>query len=233
MSDLVGFTYSSWPAETAADDFVRRIVEAGARYRARTGGEATVFVVLDGENAWEHFEGQGRPFLRALYGRLASHPELRTVTMAEACADATERLVSIFPGSWINADFYIWIGHADDRRAWGQLSRCPPRARRAAAGTGSRRAGARTRGAADRRRQRLVLVVRRRPPSDHDREFDDLFRRHVRNVYRALELPIPEDLFVTNITTAALGRGIRRPSGLQPEIDGEVTSYFEWLGAGR
>ena len=25
-------------------------------------------------------------------------------------------------GSWINADFYIWIGHADDHRAWGQLA---------------------------------------------------------------------------------------------------------------
>ena len=43
---------------------------------APVGGEATVFVILDGENAWEHFEGQGRPFLRALYARLASHPEL-------------------------------------------------------------------------------------------------------------------------------------------------------------
>ena len=30
----------------------------------------TIFVILDGENAWEHYEGQGRPFLRALYGRL-------------------------------------------------------------------------------------------------------------------------------------------------------------------
>ena len=37
--------------------------------------------------------------------------------------------------------------------------------------------------------------------SDHDLAFDDLFRRHVRNVYRALDAPIPEELFVTNITT--------------------------------
>ena len=26
--------------------------------------------MLDGENAWEHFDGGGRPFLRALYGKL-------------------------------------------------------------------------------------------------------------------------------------------------------------------
>src|SRR5262245_60269027 len=67
LSDLIGFTYASWPAETAAEDFVQRLVDAGARFRSRTGGEeATVFVILDGENAWEHFDGQGRPFLRTL-----------------------------------------------------------------------------------------------------------------------------------------------------------------------
>ena len=32
--------------------------------------------------------------------------------------------------------------------------------------------------------------------SDHDLEFDDLFRRHLRNVYRMLGQPIPEELFM-------------------------------------
>ena len=41
--------------------------------------------------------------------------------MSEACAEPRETLPSIFPGSWINGDFYIWIGHADDHRAWSQL----------------------------------------------------------------------------------------------------------------
>src|SRR5690606_37750812 len=56
---------------------------------------------------------------------------------------------------------------------------------------------------------------------------------HVRNVYRALELPIPEDLFVTNITTQPPAVEIHHPTGLiAPALDGEVTSYFEWIGAG-
>src|ERR1019366_6400556 len=86
------------------------------------GGEAIVPSTLDGENAWEHFEGGGRPFLRALYHRLTSHPEIRTVTMTEACARPRRELAGIFPGSWIDANFYIWIGHADDQRAWSQLA---------------------------------------------------------------------------------------------------------------
>jgi alpha-amylase/alpha-mannosidase (GH57 family) len=234
LSDLIGFTYAGWNSDAAADDFVRRLAEAGARYRERSGGEeATVFVILDGENAWEHYEGQGRPFLRALYGRLASHPELRTVTMAEACADAREPVPSIFPGSWINGDFYIWIGHSDDHRAWGQLVdarralETPPPGLSEAALT--------------RAREEMLIAEGSDwfwwygddHSSDHDLEFDELFRRHVRNVYRALEKPIPEELFATNITTQPPEAVIHRPTGfIQPVIDGEVTDYFEWVGAG-
>jgi alpha-amylase/alpha-mannosidase (GH57 family) len=233
LSDLIGFTYSSWPADAAADDFHRRLVEAGRRWSSRTGGgEATIFVILDGENAWEHYEGQGRPFLSALYSRL-SGGELQTVTMSEACAGAADRLPSIFPGSWINGDFYIWIGHDDDRRAWGQLAEArraldaPPPGLSATALT--------------RAREELLIAEGSDwfwwygddHSSDHDREFDELFRRHVQNVYRALEKPIPEELFVSNITTAPPEIDIHKPTGfIQPVLDGELTSYFEWLGAG-
>ena len=234
LSDLIGFTYASWNADVAADDFVRRLVEAGTRHAARTGGEeATVFVILDGENAWEHYDNQGRPFLRALYSRLASHPELRTVTMAEACTGAREPLPSIFPGSWINGDFYIWIGHADDHRAWSQLAE----ARRAldAVAPGVPPASV------ARAREELLIAEGSDwfwwygddHSSDHDLEFDELFRRHVRNIYKALDKPIPEELFVTNITTEPPSVEIQPPSGfIEPTVDGEVTSYFEWVGAG-
>ena len=86
LSDLIGFTYASWDADAAAEDFVGRLAEAGRRFGERTGGEdALIPIILDGENAWEHFEGGGRPFLRSLYRRLSSHPDVQTVTMGEAC----------------------------------------------------------------------------------------------------------------------------------------------------
>src|SRR4029077_5440990 len=54
LSDLIGFTYSGCDAEAAAQDFVGRLVEAGRRYRERSGGEdALIPIILDGENAWE------------------------------------------------------------------------------------------------------------------------------------------------------------------------------------
>src|SRR5262249_44981742 len=95
LSDRIGFVYAGWAGDAAADDFVARLVEAGRRYQARGGtSEAIIPVILDGENAWEHFDGGGRPFLRALYGRLAAHPELRTVTMAEACSEPVRELAT-------------------------------------------------------------------------------------------------------------------------------------------
>jgi alpha-amylase/alpha-mannosidase (GH57 family) len=233
LSDLIGFSYASWPAEAAAEDFVQRLADAGERYAARAdGGEATIFVILDGENAWEHFEGQGRPFLRALYRRLGSHPALTTVTMAEACWGPKDTLPAIFPGSWINADFYIWIGHADDQRAWSHLADAR-RALEAATGVPPESLA---------RAWEEMLIAEGSDwfwwygddhSSDQDLVFDELFRRHVRNIYRAIDVPAPEELFVSNITTRPPSAGVAPPSALiHPVIDGEITNYFEWIGAG-
>jgi alpha-amylase/alpha-mannosidase (GH57 family) len=233
LSDLIGFTYAPWSPDAAAENFVQRLVDAGTRYTARTnGGEATIFVILDGENAWEHFEGQGRPFLRALYRRLASHPALKTVTMAEACSAPKDTLPSIFPGSWINSDFYIWIGHPDDQRGWSQLADAR-RALDAATGVAPE---------AMARAWEEMFIAEGSDwfwwygddhSSDQDLVFDELFRRHVRNIYRAIGVPVPEELYASNITTRPPSSGIIAPSGfIRPVIDGELTNYFEWVGAG-
>ena len=233
LSDLIGFTYAGWAPEVAAADFVSRLVEAGRRYAARTGGEeALIPVILDGENAWEHFEGGGRPFLRALYSRLAAVSDLRTVTMAEACVQPRHELAGVFPGSWIDANFYIWIGHPDDQRAWSQLADAR-QALDAASGVDARSLA---------QAREEVLIAEGSDwfwwygddhSSDHDLEFDDLFRRHLRNVYKLLQQPIPDELFVSNITTGVRAPTETPPSALlTPTIDGEETSYFEWLGSG-
>jgi hypothetical protein len=69
--------------------------------------------------------------------------------------------------------------------------------------------------------------------SEHDLEFDELFRRHLRNVYLMLGQPVPEELFSTNISTSHVAALVSPPVGLlNPILDGRATSYFEWLPAG-
>jgi hypothetical protein len=214
---------------------VARLAEAGRRYAGRTGGaEAFLPIILDGENAWEHFEGGGRPFLRALYRRLSEHPELRTVTMAEGCAEAGRELNAIFPGSWIDGNFYIWIGHADDRRGWNQLAE----AREAL--TAARRDPAVDEAALALAYEEILIAEGSDwfwwygddHSSAHDLEFDDLFRRHLRHMYQLLGRPIPDDLFISNISTLAAAVQSEPSALMTPALDGEQTSYFEWLGAG-
>jgi alpha-amylase/alpha-mannosidase (GH57 family) len=232
LSDLIGFAYQSWNAEAAADDFVLRIRDAGRRFAAEGGeGDPIVAVVLDGENAWEHYAGGGRPFLRALYSRLQQASDIQTVTMAEAVTAPARRLERLFPGSWINSDFYIWAGHPDDHRAWSLL---------AAAREAFERHG-RNVPDDDRRRAHEELLIAEGSDwfwwygddhsSDHDRDFDDLFRRHLRNVYRALGLAVPDALYVSNISTEVAAGPLRPRVLLDPIMDGAVTGFAEWAGA--
>ena len=234
LSDLIGFVYAGWNPEEAAADFVNRVAEAGRRFSAASGGEeAVISIILDGENAWEHFEGGGRPFLRALYTKLGSHSELKTVTMAEAAAKPHRVLPGLFPGSWIDGNFFIWIGHPDDLRGWRQLRDAKQMFDRVSATA-----------PADGREQALkeLLIAEGSDwfwwygddhSSDHDLEFDELFRRHLRNIYQMLGQPIPEELFATNISTSHVPLSVVTPLGLlSPTLDGRTTSYFEWLGAG-
>jgi alpha-amylase/alpha-mannosidase (GH57 family) len=234
LSDRIGFAYQSWDPDAAASDFIGRVAEAGRRFQQATGGEdATIAVILDGENAWEHYAGGGRPFLRALYGRLEAASGIAAVSMSEAAASAgpIPSLPSVFPGSWVNADFYIWIGHADDRRAWTQVAEA-----RAAFDAHASAVSAEAR---DRAWEEILIAEGSDwfwwygddHSSDHDREFDDLFRRHLRNAYAALGLAIPDELFHSNITTGA-GLDARLVVGLvEPALDGRETHPAEWAGA--
>ena len=232
LSDRIGFHYQSWEAVAAARDFIERVREAGRRFRAATGGEVgTVAVILDGENAWEHFEGGGRPFLRALYGGLESCSDIQTVTMAEASTGPALELPAVFPGSWINADFYIWIGHRDDHRAWTQLGELRS--------VFEARAGSVSAEARDRAYEEILIAEGSDwfwwygddHSSDHDREFDDLFRRHLRNAYAALDAAVPDALHVPNISTGP-GPDRLEPSGrLAVILDGRQTSEHEWADA--
>jgi alpha-amylase/alpha-mannosidase (GH57 family) len=231
LSDLIGFTYQSWDADSAAADFVTRVREAGQRFASGNGGgDAVVSVILDGENAWEHYPGGGRPFLRALYRRLSEAEDVETVTMSAAAAGVARELPSVFPGSWIAGDFYIWAGHPDDHRAWAQLA-----AARAAFAAAQHRPVE----ALERARQELLIAEGSDwfwwygddHSSDHDRVFDELFRRHVRNVYRALGEAIPDELHRSNITTEPLFGVVQLEALTRPAMDGRARDFTQWAGA--
>ena len=124
ISDKVGFTYSGMAGEAAATDFVERI--HAIRERLQASGEEgphLVPVILDGENAWEHYENDGKEFLHTLYQQLSADPLIKTVTPSEYLALAPEppMLEDLWAGSWINHDFSTWIGEDEENRGWEYL----------------------------------------------------------------------------------------------------------------
>jgi alpha-amylase/alpha-mannosidase (GH57 family) len=129
LSDKVGFTYSGVSGEAAADDFIDRIHNICGRLQSPdTNGETPqgphlVSVILDGENAWEHYDNDGKAFLHTLYQRLSDDPTIITVTPTEFLEMAPEppRLRNLWAGSWINSDFSTWIGEEEENRAWDLL----------------------------------------------------------------------------------------------------------------
>jgi len=231
LSDLIGFVYSKMDAAAAAEDFLHRIRENCGGILAG-GRDALVPIILDGENAWEYYHRNGRPFLSELYRRISEDRRMSAVTVSEALQlMEPERLERIFPGSWINANFDVWIGAEEDNRAWTQLLR-------------ARQTFDSVTGISDPQRALAFEELLIAEGSDwcwwygpeHEsanrEEFDQLFRSHLANVYRFLNLMPPEELSrpILQVAVPAIEIG---PSGpITPVIDGQVTSYFEWMGAG-
>lgn len=121
LSDLIGFKYADWHADDAVGDLVKHLENiAGACGKEK---ESIVPIIMDGENAWEHYPHNGYYFLDALYERLANHPDLELTTFS-AYLDQhpdTRFLRRMVAGSWVYGTFSTWIGDTDKNRAWDLL----------------------------------------------------------------------------------------------------------------
>ncbi len=232
LSERIAVSYPRMAPEEAADHFIRE-VHKGCDQMLESGRDATVTIVLDGENVWEQYLENGRPFLRALYSRITSDAKLEAVTIAEALADAEPAsLDHIFPGSWIEGNFDIWIGSEEDNRAWELLLEARRRLEEA-----SRNRAADT--ALDLVRRELSIAEGSdwfwwygpEHSAEGRAEFDALFRDHLAHVYKLLGEQIPAKLSHTLLNPQLPQH--RGPGGMiQPTIDGKQTSLTEWLTAG-
>ena len=232
ISDLVGFVYNRMEYQDAAADWHHRILTAG---RSRGGEPAVVSVILDGENAWEYYRGNGREFLKSFYERLTSDPQIRAVTASEALKVTEPGILNhVVPGSWINANFDVWIGAEEDNRAWDLLTDARDFFAQHVNDTGLDPENIRL------AQQELWIAEGSdwcwwygpEHSTANDEEFDLLYRKHLSNMYRMLG-GSPSDELAVPIKRPRVKAVTVPPSALiEPKVDGQVTTYFEWLGAG-
>jgi len=240
ISDLIGFVYSRMDAKAGAADLHGRLRAIGERVQSKQ--PLTVCLFLDGENAWEYYPGNGREFLREFYGRIQADPDFRALTASEAIAAAGDisETQTIFPASWINANFDVWIGHAEDVQAWDLLWD----AREAYASAEDAKAQARKDAPTDAELQDAKESLLAAEGSDwcwwygpehstaNDAEFDALYRKHLTGIYRALGKIAPDELAKPIKRQPEHALHLPPSEYLRVDVNGRDTSYFEWLGAG-
>ena len=240
LSDLVGFVYSRMEAGAAAADLHNRIRAIGER--VHTGRPLTVSLILDGENAWEYYDGNGREFLRQFYRRIENDPDIRALTASEAVAAAGEIPTNdgIFPASWINANFDVWIGSNEDVKAWDHLRRARDfyAQQVAYAAKGFPRAPNPEQLAAS---YEALLGAEGSDwcwwygpehSSANDAEFDAFYRKLLTEVYLALGAEAPDVLAEPIKRQPEVALVLPPAAYLNVKVDGRESTYFEWMGAG-
>ena len=232
ISDLIGFVYSGMAPREAALHLMQNIRES-AQPVLQSGVDAVVPIILDGENAWEYYPESGREFLRRFYEMLQNDKAVEVVTVSEAIARHRNFNVlnSLTPGSWIHANFNVWIGAPEDNRSWDYLYH-------------ARNFYAQASGGATEEQRKLAqeeLFIAEGSdwnwwygPEHHsanDREFDELYRKHLSNVYQALGATPPDYLAQPIIAGTVQPSFSPQTSYIRPRISGDMIRYFEWMGA--
>ncbi|MBI5326154.1 MAG: glycoside hydrolase [Ignavibacteriae bacterium] len=240
ISDAIGFLYSRWNPHDAARDFVGRLNGIRNDLINKRGEDclnsAVVPVILDGENCWEFYQYNGLPFLKALFEELSNSESIRTVTCSTASAKENVEYLppinSVRAGSWINADFNIWIGHKDHRKAWSML--------------------AKARKSVEEKKPELEENILNNVMkevyiaegsdwfwwygdshiAENKNDFDVLFRWHIVNIYKLIGMEIPKDVMFPIGKEYETAKVVKQEGIVTPSIDGKVSAEDEWLKAG-
>ena len=234
ISDKVGFTYSGTPGQEAAQDFMQRLRDIQARLKEEQAtGPHLVTVLLDGENAWENYDNDGKAFLNALYQQLSDAKDIVTITPSEYLKKFPEqrKIDKLWAGCWFTPDFSTWIGEDEENQAWNYLLKA-----------------------------RMMLVNRRNQVSEQkyndamelmyiaegsdwfwwygsdqsttdERAFDVMYRQTLTDIYRTMGEDVPDYLYAPIMPPLPPAPTQEVAAPFTPTIDG-VAGKDEWAQAG-
>jgi alpha-amylase/alpha-mannosidase (GH57 family) len=236
LSDLIGFTYGNMPPQQAAADLIGHLeaIREGFQDRGKGDQPWLVTIALDGENCWEFYQQDGKPFLEALYQGLSNTSAIELVTVSEFLDKfpATETIpaAALHSGSWVDGSFTTWIGDPVKNRAWDLLS-------------DARQTLANHPEATEESNPTAWEALYAAEGSDwfwwfgeghssnQDAMFDQLFREHLVALYQALGEAVPDRLY--EAVENRQNTGDRGPHGfIHPIIDGRGDEQ-DWDMAGR
>lgn len=234
LSDLIGFTYSAMEPKQAVKDLVGHLEAIARSLKNKSDQPWLVTIALDGENCWEFYPQDGKPFLELLYQTLSNDPDIKLVTVSEFIEQypPTETIpaAQLHSGSWVDGSFTTWIGDPAKNKAWDLL-------------TAARQTLANHPEATEENNPEAWEALYAAEGSDwfwwfgeghssnQDAMFDQLFREHLAALYRSLNEPVPEN--VRQPVEIHEAQGDHTPQGfIHPLIDGRGNEQ-DWDKAGR
>ena len=196
LSDLIGFEYAKWDTHDAVANFMHEL--ANIKHRTQGMKHPIVPIIMDGENAWEHFHKNGVPFLTLLYQSIAQHPDYELTTFSDYLSEhpAEKPLQRLVAGSWVYGNLSTWIGDAAKTHAWELLIAAKKRF--------DANIDALSPEAQEAAKEQLRICEGSDwcwwfgdyNPSDAVRDFDHLYRQHLKKLYQLLGCVVPQQLDV-------------------------------------
>ncbi len=240
ISDLIGFVYSRMDGKAAAADLHGRLRFLGDRVHSKRPVDS--LPVSRWRKRLGILSGQ-RPRVSARILRPNSIGQRFSRFDRERSNSAAGEIPQnngIFPASWINANFDVWIGRAEDVAAWELLWDAREAYGRAEAAHKEGNKGAPTAEALAKAKESLLAAEGSdwcwwygpEHSTANDAEFDALYRKHLTGIYVALGQIAPDELAkpIKKLPEHALH--LAPSEFLEIKVDGRESSYFEWLGAG-
>ena len=205
LSDMISFSYNSWDQTEAAWDLIGHINRVSENLRRDTD-KGLLTIVMDGENAWEYYEDNGRKFFEVLYSNLDKQADVFSTTISDFLKlEPPDRTISnVFPGSWINHNFEIWIGQEQDNLSWEYLDKVR---KDLVNFTEEFHKNPKSIDASNVREAWRELYIAEgsdwnwwyggKAHTGKENPFDKLYRTHLKNIYKLLKKPIPDFLKIS------------------------------------
>ena len=238
FAGLLNFSCGNYEPKQAAADIYEKIKTIQTKLQNSPKENHILTIALDGENCWETYPDDGNYFLKELYGLICSDETLKTVTVSDFIdKNSPEKIKNLSSGSWINRNFDLWISESVKNVAWLYLSSVCADFENYRKNNKDTVSEEKIKNA-----YKEILISESSDwywwygepnKSKNDDIFDFLFRNHLMNVYRILELEIPDYLKIP--LTISTTKSLKNPAGkISPSLCCDIKdAKNEWEKAGH
>ncbi len=234
IPNLINFEYAGINPKMAAGDLYDKIKTIQNKLLISPDDSHLLTIAQDGENCWENYENDGNDFLENLYSLIENDDTLETVLISDYIKKDIHKkaLTKITSGSSIDKTFKYWIGDEIKNKAWAYLKIAKDKYDEVL----SQKSG----GADIDTAKRELMIAQGSDwfwwygepnNSGQDFIFDYMFREHLKNVYLALKLEVPQ--YLNDSLIKKIEIPFKRPSReISPRMDGLCTSDEDWHNSG-